>query len=104
VDDVRLGPYVYCASHVGPHESGWCTVSLDNKIGLLASDYDEAFELVKHLGYPIDGYCRVCYKYTANEVHSNCLDHTEDEYADAALRKDDLRRYLWERSLDKAKA
>lgn len=33
-EDELLGPWVYCAQHLRPHESGWCTVSLRDKVGL----------------------------------------------------------------------
>lgn len=103
-DDTHLGPYVYCASHVGPHTSGWCTVPVSEKLGLFAADEDEARELVMHLGLPWYGHCAVCYKWTANEPHSLCQDHTAAEYAAATLRREDLRRYLWERELDRRRA
>lgn len=34
VSDTVLGEWVYCASHLAAHKSGWCTIPLDDKIGL----------------------------------------------------------------------
>lgn len=100
-DDVQLGAYVYCASHVGPHSTGWCGVSLSQKVGLLAADAAEAEEMVKFFGWPIYGTCPVCYECTANKVHSICQTHTAAEYAGATRRREDLRQYLRDRELDK---
>lgn len=33
-EDTALGPWVYCASHLRAHRSGWCTVDNGNKVGL----------------------------------------------------------------------
>ena len=103
-DDIQLGPYVYCASHVGPHMSGWCTVPISQKLGLLAADLQEAGELVIHLGLPWHGYCGVCYKWIANQRPGDrfCNDgsHTQEEIVAANVRAADLRGYLWERALD----
>jgi hypothetical protein len=33
-EDEILGEWVYCAQHCRPHRSGWCTVSLNDKVGL----------------------------------------------------------------------
>ncbi len=34
--------WVYCKSHVGPHSTGWCSVSADNKIKLDAKSREDA--------------------------------------------------------------
>jgi len=55
-DDHELGTWVYCLQHLRPHETGWCTVSLYDKVGL--GDFDgnrdsqreQAYEKCKHLG------------------------------------------------------
>lgn len=41
--DIVLGAWVYCGQHLRPHPSGWCTASLDEKVGLgpLSGTYDE---------------------------------------------------------------
>lgn len=68
--DAELGAWVYCKSHVGPHETGWCSVDVKNKIALdlpaMASRKD-ANELVWSMGLPVHGYCDVCHKWVANE-------------------------------------
>lgn len=33
-EDVALGEWVYCHQHLRPHRSGWCTVNIDEKVGL----------------------------------------------------------------------
>lgn len=33
-EDEKLGPWVYCAQHLRPHPTGWCTVDLHDKLGL----------------------------------------------------------------------
>jgi hypothetical protein len=101
-NDTQLGTYVYCASHIRPHTSGWCTVPTSQKIGLLAATMDEAFELTRHLGLPVHGYCPVCYKYIANEHPHNifCPEHSAQEKANAEVRRADLHQYLWGRALD----
>lgn len=50
-EDVVLGEWVYCSQHLRPHRSGWCTVSLADKIGLgpTASER-EAYEKCRRLG------------------------------------------------------
>jgi hypothetical protein len=65
--DYTLGDFVYCRSHVAPHLSGWCTVSVVDKIGLEATTPEEAFEEVKAMGLPIYNHCDICYKFIANE-------------------------------------
>jgi hypothetical protein len=41
--DEHLGAFVYCRQHVGPHSTGWCTVSADDKIPLNAKNIEEAY-------------------------------------------------------------
>lgn len=45
--------YVYCKQHLNPHKTGWCTVSVDEKIKLNAKDLKEAFDECKKLGYEL---------------------------------------------------
>jgi len=33
-EDLILGEWVYCAQHLRAHQSGWCTVGLEDKVGL----------------------------------------------------------------------
>lgn len=33
-EDVVLGDWVYCHQHLNAHRSGWCTVSINEKVGL----------------------------------------------------------------------
>lgn len=96
-NDTDLGDFVYCASHVGPHATGWCGVGKDQKLGLLARTSEEAWAEVRSYGLPMHNYCPVCYVWRGNEVHSICQDHTASEYAAATLRREDLRSYLQER-------
>lgn len=32
--DKVFGDWVYCAEHLNPHRTGWCTVRNDRKLGL----------------------------------------------------------------------
>lgn len=44
-DEVTFGPdtWVYCAQHLRPHLTGWCTVHVDQKTPLEAKTQDQAF-------------------------------------------------------------
>lgn len=97
MNDSHLGDYVYCASHVGPHLSGWCTVPASDKLGLLAETADEAHEEVKFLKLPWYNHCSVCYKYVGNESYRDCPEHSVEEIMAARTRRRDLEEYLWER-------
>jgi len=35
--------WVYCAQHRRPHLTGWCTVSIKDKIPLLTNDEQQAY-------------------------------------------------------------
>jgi hypothetical protein len=86
--DYTMGDFVYCRSHVSPHETGWCTVGTDNKIGLRAATASDAFEEVKAMGLPIYNHCNICYKFIANEpwmrqpkpggVRLTCPEHDDE--------------------------
>jgi hypothetical protein len=47
--------WVYCASHLRPHETGWCTVHNDQKTPLEARAYKEAFAECRAKGLKIYG-------------------------------------------------
>lgn len=55
-EDVVLGEWVYCAQHLRPHRSGWCSVSVDDKLGLGSfpgTDHEQgvaAFSKCRRLG------------------------------------------------------
>lgn len=34
IEDTVLGAWVYCAQHLRPHRSGWCSVGVEDKVGL----------------------------------------------------------------------
>ena len=57
--DEHMGYYVYCASHLRPHSTGWCTVDPSNKIRLAATNYDDAAEECDRLGLHIDKHGRL---------------------------------------------
>jgi hypothetical protein len=40
--DEHMGKFVYCAQHMAPHSTGWCTVSVEQKVSLTATDLDTA--------------------------------------------------------------
>lgn len=60
-DDVRLGPWVYCGQHLAVHHSGWCTVGLEDKVGLgefSGTDHEQgmaAAEKCRRLGLKLYG-------------------------------------------------
>lgn len=101
VEDEKLGTYVYCAQHVGPHVTGWCSVGNDQKLGLPATNLDEAYEWVKFLGLPIHGRCAVCYESTIQPGHyypKVCPGkHSAGQVKAADRRKQELRQYLYYR-------
>lgn len=41
-DTVFGTKYVYCAQHCAVHATGWCTVSITDKVALIAETVDEA--------------------------------------------------------------
>ena len=77
INDTDLGVnWVYCTQHVGPHETGWCSVDKSQKTPLKANTRTEATEEVKAKGWPISGYCRVCYEFIANQGrYTHCAKH-----------------------------
>lgn len=53
--DEHMGRFVYCKQHVGPHSTGWCTVSASDKIPLQADNREEAYAEAKAMGLDIYG-------------------------------------------------
>lgn len=43
--------WVYCASHRAPHGTGWCSVHVDDKTLLQATNYKEAVEECRRRGF-----------------------------------------------------
>ena len=56
-NDVDFGwnAWVYCEAHVGPHETGWCSVPNDQKIKLDATTRADAYEECRRRGLVIHG-------------------------------------------------
>lgn len=56
-DELEFGHnrWVYCASHVGPHTTGWCTVPVREKTLLAAQTREDALAEVRAMGLPIYG-------------------------------------------------
>lgn len=48
--DQHLGAYVYCHQHLGPHTSGWCTVSITQKTALSAQTREDAVKECREKG------------------------------------------------------
>lgn len=44
---------VYCNQHLRPHSTGWCTVSIDNKIKLEADNIKDAYAECEALGLKV---------------------------------------------------
>lgn len=40
---------VYCRQHLRPHSTGWCSVSVSEKVGLGTNDINEAYEKCRRL-------------------------------------------------------
>lgn len=63
-DDSVLGTaYVYCASHLRAHTSGWCTVSLVDKYPLDATTEPDATAEARAKGFRMHGdplHCKTC--------------------------------------------
>lgn len=47
------GVWVYCRQHVKPHETGWCSISLRDKIGLGVKTAKEAYAKCEDWGLKI---------------------------------------------------
>lgn len=45
--------WVYCSQHVRPHTTGWCTVSVNDKVPLDAKDRETAFAEARSKGFRI---------------------------------------------------
>jgi len=54
-DDRSMGEWVYCAQHLRPHSTGWCTVSVRDKTPLEAIDREAAYEECRRRGLRIEG-------------------------------------------------
>lgn len=54
-EDQVLGKFVYCKSHLRAHGTGWCTVGVENKVGLKATTQEEATAEARSLGFKIYG-------------------------------------------------
>lgn len=50
VGDEHLGKFVFCKQHCYVHSTGWCTVSLDQKIPLKSETKKEAIKEAQDLG------------------------------------------------------
>jgi hypothetical protein len=46
---------VYCASHMRPHFTGWCTVPNSEKVQLDAIDLNSAYPECREKGYDLYG-------------------------------------------------
>lgn len=47
--------WIYCSAHRGSHQTGWCTVSVRDKIGLGVDNADAAYEKCRAWKFPIYG-------------------------------------------------
>ena len=45
--------WVYCRQHLRPHQTGWCTVSVDQKVLLEATSAEAAYAECKQKGFHI---------------------------------------------------
>lgn len=44
---------IYCRSHMRPHETGWCTVPVTDKLKLHAADLATADDECRRFGLPL---------------------------------------------------
>jgi hypothetical protein len=51
--DEHLGKFVYCGQHLRPHDTGWCTAHVSNKIALKATTLEAAYDEVRTNGWTI---------------------------------------------------
>ncbi len=56
-DERKFGAdaWIYCSSHLRPHATGWCTVSVEDKIRLDAATYEDAVKECRARGLRIYG-------------------------------------------------
>lgn len=54
-DEIEFGNgrWVYCASHVLPHMTGWCSVPAKRKTLLNAMNREDAIRECQEKGYPL---------------------------------------------------
>lgn len=45
--------WVYCAQHMRPHPTGWCTVSISDKVALDSTSYEDAVAECTGRGLPL---------------------------------------------------
>lgn len=104
--DESLGKFVYCAQHVGPHVTGWCTVGNDQKLSLPADTNEEAWEWMRYLKLPWHGHCGVCQEPLTMSAPQVCVKkHSAEQVKAAERRRQQLRQYLhyrFARTLTKA--
>lgn len=47
--------YVYCGQHMRPHKTGWCTASIEDKVGLEAKTHEDAVKECRRRGLRLFG-------------------------------------------------
>ncbi len=47
------GAWVYCSQHMKPHQTGWCSVSVRDKVGLGVKDAKEAYQKCRDWKLPL---------------------------------------------------
>lgn len=54
-DEAAFGKdaWVYCSQHMRPHQTGWCTVSVRDKVGLGVASSEAAYEKCQAWGFPL---------------------------------------------------
>ena len=50
------GAWVYCSQHLRPHSTGWCTVGIEDKTKLEATDYNSAVLECRERGFKLHGH------------------------------------------------
>ncbi len=49
------GAWVYCRQHVKPHQTGWCGVGPQDKVGLGVATVEQAYAKCRAWGFPLYG-------------------------------------------------
>jgi hypothetical protein len=47
--------WIYCNQHMRPHQTGWCGVSVRDKVGLGVDTAEAAYAKCREWGFPIYG-------------------------------------------------
>jgi hypothetical protein len=63
-DEMAFGKdaWIYCSQHMRPHETGWCSVSPRDKVGLGVATAEDAYQKCRDWGFPLFRECHTARK------------------------------------------